>query len=416
MRIFGTVVVAAFLLNSAPAAAQISPAGKKVLSQIKMSMLGAKMAKKLPCFDGNKLGSANPQSCKWPMGQFRKKVDAVEKSWNSLSPADKQSAEAKAFADKVAGLIKWRDGWQAALSGQSSGTQNARTQCEKFERDVMRKFDKVRFLVELQNNKDGGKLKDAEHIKAIAAHAKDVASLCATPAFKGVGVKGCGDSMRPGPAKSAKWCAAAANATTLIQKAVTNYVKGDVDRRTKHLGDPADGLKSRGGWLQTDQPVTWMGFMYFGEDRKKVLVGKYQPLYLAAGMTFKADERWWSAQAAYTDKYRAAVEKVAPGLKAPKSNKNAHYSLALMKASLKKAQPSAKIKGIWMTKEGWQVEKNGAGIPVKRRWHAFAIYQLAGETFCQLRQWYVMEKHSGGGKYAKSAEVHWRDVRYQSCR
>jgi|GEM_PF-4687938 hypothetical protein len=410
------LISALLLLFAVPASAQISPAGKKLLSQIKMSMLGAKMAKKPRCFDGNKLGSANPNSCKWPMGQFKKKVDAIEKNWKKLSAADKGSSEAKAYATKVEGLIKWRDGWKAALSGQSSGTKNAKAQCEKFERNVVQKFAKARFLVELKNKKDGGKLKDADHIKAVAAHAKEVARLCATPEFKGVGVKGCGDSMRPGPAKSAKWCAAAGEAQALIQKAVTHYVKSDVVRRSKHLGDPADGLKKRGGWLQTDQPVTWKGYMYFGEARKKALIAKYQPLYAAASMKFQADEGWWSAQATYTDKQRAAVEKVAPGLKAPKSTKKKHYSTALMKASLKKTHPSAKIKKLWMAKESWQVEKNGAGYPVKRRWHAFAFYKLPGEKFCQLRQWYVMEKHSGGGKYAKSAEVHWRDVRYQSCR
>ncbi len=264
---------------------------------------------------------------------------------------------------------------------------------------------------------DGGhwQLNDPDKLRATMDAASAVAQACDEPRFQGVGEHGCGKLILKKSQKPNLWCSAARNVKTLAKKAIEDHIQGRLERESRRRKDPEAFLRQKKGFFGASGPVTWKQAMYFGEETKQSIIDRYRALYTAAGLEAEVDSAWFSGQVEYKDALRAAADKLAPTLKAPKGKKQS-YAVKLIKAKIKAKFPKVRFYRVWMRPENWKTDARLEIDTPRRQWNGWALYKLPGDKWCQLMDWYVREDYKGGGKWQRSNNVNWQGVRFQSCK
>lgn len=366
-------------------------------------------------FDGTKLVTRDHTYAQHYLNNASSGFKRAITQFKRMTPADKDTPEAKKVWLEIRQKAKWLVGLQDALKAAKTQTKGGRQQCSDFDKAVMAPHRSTFGPILKLADKREGVLGDPNQIKRLLALGKRVAQTCAEPRWKDVGKHGCRTMKLTKNTDPELWCAAAKDAKKHVATGVRNYVQRDLALAMRSAQTSRD-LKQKQGWIDQEAVTSWTAQTSLTAEAKQQRMKRYQAVYAAAGMTWSENPAWFVPFGRYFKEREATLRSLAKTLPMPPSGGKSLYSTAIIKKRVKKAHPGAKVKKVVMSPKGWLISKFPTGVPDIRRAHGHIMYKVPGEPFCQVRSFYAREKYRGGGKYQRANDVRWGYVRFQNCR
>jgi hypothetical protein len=424
-------------VGTAWAAPKKSPASdNNILGMIRRGFDGVE--KKPALFDGRVVpATANIREAHVLLSKLQHGIEVFEGNWQNLSDEAQATPEFKAAQAKYNELKPYFVAFGPALelrekqNAQAEADARAKEQAARDAQEAEYQRKKAADIDQQRRRDDvcGGfwaKLGDREAGESVAGaidsvpdNAKDVtdkkqllekgAAVCKAPEYANVAELRalCKDSpsfaRRSGNVYPADVCEGTAHLDDTMRAGIAARVGREV---AWNPAPSVEDLRFREGYIQTQEPFLFEMNLELSDANKKALVEKWGPLYAAAGLPF--DESAFEPIKAYYDKYRASVEALAgewttPGQKckggiiakvcnmAKKDVLAWHKKAKIIKVT---TDDVVYVKGSEAELDGW------------------VLYQLPGETYCQLRAWTVNE--DGGNRHHLATRLNY--VRVQQCK
>jgi hypothetical protein len=343
-------------------------------------------------------GAARPDAVK-----LRAKFDDLERYFNALGPV-----LSKAQTDQDTAKRQAREDNRRAV-------EVAQKVCSEF-RDELRASgkssigDDYQRMGVLTNLADGHfqMFQTAEDVTAYKGAVTATSALCKRMP---TAAESCALASNVVPT-DARYCDVAKKAPELLQTGVKNLIAFHV----KNSGpkDIIENFERDNGFLTVDGVPTWADYM--SGSQVKLTLGKIvNPLLPLVNMTAAdADVLFGGLAKAYAE-LEAKARASAPTWDMP-GDPCSGAGCAQAKKFFQQWYSRSAIKRFHHTATGWKILANPLGIPTHRERYGYALVQVKGDPFCQLRSWIYSEQYAGGGRYTAARDVILGSVRWQACK
>lgn len=210
----------------------------------------------------------------------------------------------------------------------------------------------------------------------------------------------------------ARYCDTAAKGAELLKTGVKNLLAF----HAKNSG-PTQIIKDFDryqGFVDVDGVVGWTAY-FEGKRLKEMLMKRIAPLLTFVNMSPADGESLFASLAAEYAQLEAKARETAPTWDLPGAPCSGP-GCAQAKKFVQQWYRGSAIKRFLHTSPGWKILTNDFGVPTYRERYGYALVQVKGEPFCQLRMWTYSEQHAGGGRYTPGRDVHLHSVRWQTCK
>jgi hypothetical protein len=334
---------------------------------------------------------------------WRARFDELERYTNALGPV---LSRAKTDAEHAA--RKQRDDNQREVQAAAKVCGEFREELRKNGRDsISSDYQRLGALTEIadghpvfwQNAEDGAKYKGT--IERTQALCKRIPTAGAS----------CKRASNVEPA-DARFCETAAKGIELMKMGVKNLIAHHV----KHSG-PTDVIKDFDrykGYVDVDGVVSWKDY-FSGAKTREVLSKRILPMLPQAELTEADADVLFAGLATEFAQLEEKAREAAPTWELPGAPCSGP-GCAQAKKFFQQWYRGSAIKRFQHTQPGWKILTNGLGIPTYRERYGYALVQVKGDPFCQLRLWTYSEPYAGGGRYTAGRDVHLHSVRWQTCK
>lgn len=386
----------------------------------------AKIDKVPALFDGRAIpAGADLQAVQAYYDQLSINLKAATSSFNELTAKGASRPDAQRLRARYDDLVRYYNAFGPALSRARDDADNAQRKqraddqrslevatnvCREF-RDELRKnsedYEKMALLTNLvdghpvfwQSVEEGAKFKGA--IERTSALCKRLPTAGAS----------CKRASNVAPLDS-RYCETAAKGIDLMKAGVMNLIM----HQTKHTG-PSNIIKDFDrfkGYLDVDGVTTWAAY-FSGAALKQILTKQIAPLLAQANMSPADGDALMSALGAEYKQLEDKAREAAPTWELPGAPCSGP-GCAQAKKFVGQWYRGSTIKRFQHTAPGWKILTNEFGVPTYRERYGFALVQVKGDPFCQLRMWTYSEQYAGGGRYTPGRDVHLHSVRWQTCK
>lgn len=330
--------------------------------------------------------------------KLRVKFDDLERYLAALRPA-----LSRAQADAESSQRQQKVDHQRAV-------EIAAKVCKEFRAELRKSDDDYRRMGVLTNLVDGHNVfwqtaEDGAKFKAALARTAEVCKRMPTAGAS------CALASNVVPL-DARYCETATKGIELLQAGVKNLIAHHV----KHSG-PTQIIKDFDrfkGYLDVDGVVTWKAY-FSGAKLKEGMAKRIAPMLAQVNLTAADGDVLFDALATELAQLEAKARETAPTWELPGSACSGP-GCAQAKKFVQQWYRGAALKRFLHTKPGWKILTNEYGNPTYRERYGFALVQVKGDPFCQLRMWTLSEQYAGGGKYTAARDVHLHSVRWQTCK
>lgn len=421
------LILFSLLFLSLPARAQsyLEKKDNDAIGIIERSL--AKIDKVPSLFDGSRIpAGVDLQSVQGLYDQLSLHLKAARSSFNELTPKGAARPDAVRLRARFDDLERYATALGPILSRAQSDQENAqRKQRDDHQRavevasKVCREF---RDALRAGNNEDYGtmtrltNLADGHDLfwQSVEEGAKYTGALERTTALcKRIPTASASCALASNIVPlDARFCETATKGAELMKAGVKNLIA----HHAKHSG-PTRIIKDFDhnlGYVEVDGVIGWTAY-FSGAALKERLMKQVGPLLAQANMAPSDGDTLFATLAAeYAQLEAKAREKAStwelPG--APCSGPGC----AQAKKFLQQWYRGASIKRFQHTQPGWKILTNGLGVPTYRERYGYALVQVKGDPFCQLRLWTYSEQYAGGGRYTPGRDVTLHSVRWQTCK
>lgn len=322
---------------------------------------------------------------------LRAKFDDLDAYRKALAPVVKASTAQAAAAKK------------AALADEEKRRGDGIALCEAFHAELGQDLTPVALIGQFADTGVGSwnTVEDGAKYKAALAHAR---ALCAKPVYADV------DAGCTARGNRENVCAIAKRGDELVARTMTNFVEFHV--KNFALTRNAENLAANAGWIDSEAPTTWAA-TFSSASAKAKLEKHLGPVLAQAGIAGVPPEVAGKLDAVYAA-LEAKVRELAPTWKL-EGTACGGVGCGVAKAAIARWYPKARVLALRQSRDTWKISKNALDVPTGRYKDGFALLQLPGEPFCQLRSWTVRETYAGGGRYQPTpATIGY--VRWQACK
>lgn len=386
----------------------------------------AKVEKVASYFDGRAIpADADLRSARAFYDQMALNLESVRRAFMELSDKGLQRADAQRFKAKYDDLERYRAAFGPALALAEANAETAARKkreddkravevaanvCKEFRaelRKVPEDYEKMNLLTNLvdghpvywQSAEEGAKYKEAlERTSALCKRMPTAGASCARAS-----------NVVP---IDARYCETATKGDELMKAGVKNLLAFHV----KHSG-PTQIIKDFDrfkGYVDVDGVISWNDY-FTGAALKERLKKRVEPLLVQAGMSPSDGDALFSSLAAEYAQLEAKAREAAPTWDLPGSPCSG-AGCAPAKKFLQQWYRGSSIKRFQQTQPGWKILTNELGVPTYRERYGYALVQVKGDPFCQLRLWTYSEQYAGGGKYTPARDVIMHSERWQTCK
>lgn len=331
--------------------------------------------------------------------QLRTRYDDLERYRAAFKPALD-----RAERDAETNQRKKRDDDRRAVEAATKVCDEFRTELRKVSED----YNAMGVLTNMvdgrdvfwQTVEDGAKYKGA--LERTAATCKRIPTAGASCALA--------SNVVP---QDARFCETAEKAAELMKTGVKNLIA----HHAKNSG-PTQIIKDFDryeGYVDVDGVIGWTAY-FSGAALKERLMKQVGPLLAQANMSPSDGDSLFASIAAEYAQLEAKARETAPTWKLP-GEACSGPGCAQAKKFVQQWYRGSSIKRFQHTSPGWKILTNEiTGVPTYRERYGFALVQVKGDPFCQLRMWTYSEQYAGGGKYTPGRDVHLHSVRWQTCK
>lgn len=386
----------------------------------------AKIDKVPSMFDGTAIpAGADLQSVQGLLDQLSINLKAARNSFADLSPKGAQRPDAQKLRARYDELERYRAALAPALARAQSDAETAQRNqraddqrslelatkvCGEFRAELRKNnedYEKMGVLTNLVDGRDvfwqtaeeGAKYKGA--LERTAATCKRMPTAGAS----------CARASNVVPL-DARFCETAAKGEELLKAGVKNLIA----HHAKHSG-PTQIIKDFDryqGYLDVDGVIGWTAY-FSGAAVKDRLTKQVAPLLAQANMNTTDGDALFAGIASEYAQLEAKARETAPTWELPGAACSGP-GCAQAKKFVQQWYRGSSIKRFLHTAPGWKILTNDFGVPTYRERYGFALVQVKGDPFCQLRMWTYSEQYAGGGRYTPGRDVHLHSVRWQSCK
>ncbi len=210
----------------------------------------------------------------------------------------------------------------------------------------------------------------------------------------------------------ARYCDTATKAAELLKRGVANLIAHQA--KTTGPARLTASFDKDLGYLDIDGTTTWAAY-FSGAKLKDLLAKQIAPLLVQANMSPSDADALFAGLAKEYAELEAKARETAPAWDLPGAPCTG-AGCAQAKKFLQQWYRGATIKRFHHTQPGWKILTNEFGIPTYRERYGYALVQVKGDPFCQLRLWTYSEPYAGGGRYTPGRDVALHSVRWQTCK
>ena len=410
------------LSTTAQAQSYLDKKDQDAIAAIERSL--AKVDKIPQLFDGAAIpAGVDLQSVQGLYDQLSLHLDAARRSFVELSTKGSGRPDAQKLRARYDDLERYRAALGPALSRalqvadaakrkQQADDQRAieiaRKVCDEFGAEVRKNgdYESMGMLTNIAAGRDWfwQTLEEGEKYKGALAR---TSALC-----KRMPTAGASCTLVRNAALDPRFCETAANGEELMKTGVKNLIAF----HAKNSG-PTRILKDFDrfqGYVDVDGVIGWTAY-FTGAALKERLMKQVAPLLAQANMSASDGDALFASIAAEYAQLEAKARETAPKWELPGSPCNGP-GCAQAKKFVQQWYRGSSIKRFQHTSPGWKILTNDFGVPTYRERYGFALVQVKGEPFCQLRMWTYSEQYAGGGRYTAARDVQLHSVRWQSCK
>jgi hypothetical protein len=385
----------------------------------------AKVDKKPALFDGARIpASADLAQVGYFYDLLDEQLDSARRQFAELSAKGAARPEAQRLRTRYDDLERYRAAFEPVVKRARTDHDNAaRAQqasddkahreadqlCTAFHDDIDKRLDdltRMNTMVELAEGREFF-WQDAKEGDAYRAALDRTAQLCAR--LPGA-AEACG--RVDNHSTVTKYCVTAAKADQLMKQGPRNMVA--YHAKNSGPSQTPEALAKDEGWIEMEGVSTWQEF-FSGASRRKQLSKLIDPIVAQAKLSPEETESLWAPFAASYAQVEAKARELAPTWKLVGSACSG-AGCAEAKKTVASWYTGATIKRFLQSEPGWTILTNDFGTPTSRERTGFALVQVKGDPFCQLRMWSLNQKYAGGGRYSSKSDVHLHYVRWQSCK
>ena len=381
-------------------------------------------------FDGKNIApNANPNEVRAHFDLVVQKFNSVASVERDLSPAGRKTAHGKEVLSRLDAYERYVRGLSAAIqvaaktnqaaasaANAKAGTdkQTGIAACNSFNKQLTALGrEQMNRMVQVRD----GTLMSMQSVSEIREHRdtmQRVAKLCAQPEFNNIN-SSCAHITYGRQPEQGSYCEAAALGEPLLQKAVINFASDMAKREAASSNMSPEDFKQRDGWVKIEGPASWET-LTSGGSLSKAIFTKLKPIFDEVGLK---DPKNFDALQVVSNKSTAladVVKQAAPTWKMPGTPCDGSVCATAHK-TLASWYPNAKFVKNNQEKANWIVVQDEiTKLPIRRYRSGFALLEVPGDPFCQLRSWTVTEKNSGGGSYQTANDAEIGYVRWQACK
>ncbi len=348
----------------------------------------ARSAPKPTLFDGERIAAdADLHEVERFVDRLLRDVKGAVRSAQQLSAAGRARPKAGPLLEKLEARVAYAN---RLLRVYKATAAAARTKAKADEANAQQRrqayFQTCRSFREQLTGDDRNRLKVLAALargntqlrvtaKELEPTARKFAAICARSEYADIG-RACGVYLNVATSKEGDWCAAVAQADTLLAAADAHRARQKRD--AEQAEGSVESLKQRDGWVRREGATRWA--------------------QLNATPTLKRSVE--TLAATWTLPGRPCA---GPHCRVVKSSIDRLYG---KQGKLLKVRHRA----------DWKVVQNRLGIPTHRYRSGYVLVKVEGEPYCQLRSWTMRQAHQGGGRYAASRGARIGYVRWQACR
>jgi hypothetical protein len=275
-----------------------------------------------------------------------------------------------------------------------------RDEAEKFFDDITR----MNIMVEVSEGKDRF-MRDVKDAAAYRAALDRTAQLCHRLPDEAAAC------LRLYPNGSfAKYCGVAAKADELMKQGVKNLIAHHAQNGSANTVEAF----AKDGWIDIDGVTTWSDY-FTGAKTRKTLAPTVDPMLEQAKISADEAEKLWATLAASQAPLEAKARELAPTWPL-EGTSCAGEGCAEAKKFVASQYGGGTIKRFLQSDQGWEMRKDNYRVPLSRKRTGYALVQVKGDPFCQLRAWSLTQNYAGGGRYSSKSELHLHYVRWQTCK
>lgn len=379
----------------------------------------SRLARDPALFDGTAIpAGANLRRVQSLLEDLNRGLDQAARAFGEMSRAGRSRADVQALRAKFDDLDAYRKALvplvkagtaeaatakQAAFADDQKRRSEGIATCNAFQRELGRDLSLVKQLGQFADAGVGSwdTVEAGAKFKAALGHAME---LCAKPEYADV------DAGCTARGNRENVCAIAKRGDELVTRVMADLV--DFSVKSFVLSRNADNLAANEGWIDSESPTTWAETFSSGAAKAK-LEKRLGPVFAQAGMAAIPPEMLGKLDAVYAA-LEAKARELAPTWKL-EGTACGGAGCGVAKAAIARWYPKARVLALRQSSDTWKISKNELDVPTGRYQDGFALLQIAGEPFCQLRSWTVRETYAGGGRYQPTpATIGY--VRWQACK
>ncbi len=385
-----------------------------------------KVEKVASYFDGRVIPpGADLQQARAVYDQMALNLEAARRSFNELSAKGMQRPDAQRLRTRYDDLEGYRAAFKPALQRAETEAEASQRKkrdddrraaeiankvCEEFRAELHKTSEDYTSMGVLTNMVDGRDwfwqtLEEGAKFKGALERSS---ALCKRMPTAGAS---CAFGLTA-PPLDARYCETAAKGAELMKAGVKNLIAF----HAKNSG-PTRIIKDFDrfqGYLDVDGVIGWTAY-FTGAALKERLMKQVAPLLAQANMSASDGDALFASIAAEYAQLEAKARETAPTWELPGAPCSG-VGCAQAKKFVQQWYRGSTIKRFQHTAPGWKILTNDFGVPTYRERYGFALVQVKGEPFCQLRMWTYSEQYAGGGRYTPARDVHLHSVRWQSCK